>query len=69
MNLTFENVKEQDLEEIALLYDTERSIKTNREKMKATFEKTKNNKEYQIIVVKKRRNSWFCKCLSSPRYF
>ena len=58
MNLTFENVKEQDL------YN-----KTNRQKIKATLEKTKNNKQYQIIVVKKRRNSWFCKCLSSPRYF
>lgn len=52
MNIIFEKLKENDLETIAKLYDSERPITTNREKMYQTFEKIKNNPDYYIIVAK-----------------
>lgn len=51
-DLTFSKLREEDLEEVAKLYDEERTTVTNRVKMKETFEKIKNNLEYQMIVVK-----------------
>ncbi len=52
MNIIFEKLKEEDLETIATLYDLERPINTNREKMCQTFNKIKNNPDYYIIVAK-----------------
>ncbi len=52
IDLTFDRLKAEDLEEVAKLYDEERTIITNRIKMKKTFEKIKNNPEYQMIVVR-----------------
>lgn len=52
MNIIFEKLKENDLETIAKLYDLERPITTNREKMYQTFNKIKNNSDYYIIVAK-----------------
>ncbi len=55
MNLTFEKLTEENLEEVALLYDAERPMKTNREKMKKTFAKIKENADYYMIVVKQEK--------------
>lgn len=52
MNIIFEKTNENDLETIAKLYDLERPITTNREKMYQTFAKIKNNPDYYIIVAK-----------------
>ena len=52
MNITFENLRESTLEEVAILYDAERPINTNREKMKKTWEQLKDNPDYKMIVVK-----------------
>lgn len=52
INLIFDKLKEEDLEEVARLYDAERPINTNRVKMKQTFNKIKDNPDYQMIVVK-----------------
>lgn len=43
LELTFDKLKEEELEEVAKLYDAERPITTNRVKMKQTFAKNKNN--------------------------
>lgn len=51
-DLTFSKLMEDDLEEVAKLYDEERPNVTNRVKMKKTFEKIKENPEYQMILVK-----------------
>lgn len=37
LELTFDRLKENELEEVAKLYDEERPITTNRVKMKQTF--------------------------------
>lgn len=52
VNLTFEQLREEYLEEVAQLYDAERPMNTNRIKMKQTFLKIKDNQDYQMIVVK-----------------
>lgn len=52
MNLKFEKLTEEDLEAVAILYDAERPVTTNRTKMKKTFSQIKNNPDYQMIVVK-----------------
>ena len=52
LELTFDRLKEEELEEVAKLYDAERPIITNRTKMKQTFAKIKNNEDYQMITVK-----------------
>ena len=52
MELIFDKLKEDDLEEVALLYDAERPVNTNRNKMLQTFSKIKDNPDYQMIVVK-----------------
>lgn len=52
MELIFDKLKEDDLEEVALLYDAERPVSTNRNKMLQTFSKIKDNPDYQMIVVK-----------------
>lgn len=52
MELIFDKLKEEDLEEVAQLYDAERPMNTNRIKMKQTFNKIKDNPDYQMIVVK-----------------
>ncbi len=52
IDLIFEKLKEEDLEEVARLYDAERPINTNRAKMKQTFSKIKDNSDYRMIVVK-----------------
>lgn len=52
MKLIFDKLKEEDLEEVAQLYDAERPMNTNRIKMKETFKKIKDNPDYQMIVVK-----------------
>ncbi len=44
--LTFDRLKEEELEEVAKLYDAERPIITNRVKMKQTFAKIKDNSDY-----------------------
>lgn len=56
MNIIFEKLKENDLETIAKLYDLERPMTTNREKMYQTFNKIKNNPDYYIIVAKQNEN-------------
>jgi len=50
--LIFDRLKEEDLEEVAKLYDAERPMKTNRIKMQQTFNKIKDNPDYQMIVVR-----------------
>lgn len=52
LELTFDRLKEKELEEVAKLYDAERPITTNRVKMKQTFAKIKDNPDYQMITVK-----------------
>ena len=52
LELTFDRLKEEELEEVAKLYDAERPITTNRVKMKQTFAKIKDNPDYQMITVK-----------------
>lgn len=52
MELIFDKLKEDDLEEVAQLYDAERPVNTNRNKMLQTFSKIKDNPDYQMIVVK-----------------
>lgn len=52
LELTFYRLKEEELEEVAKLYDAERTITTNRVKMKQTFAKIKDNPDYQMITVK-----------------
>lgn len=52
LELIFDTLKEEDLEEIAQLYDKERPVLTNRIKMKQAFNEIKNNPDYQMIVVK-----------------
>ncbi len=52
MELIFEKLKEEDLEEVAQLYDAERPMATNRVKMKQTFKQIKDNPDYQMIVAK-----------------
>lgn len=56
LQLTFEKLKAEDLEEVAKLYDADRQVTTNLVKMKETFEKIKDNVEYQMIVVKSNDN-------------
>ncbi len=51
-DLIFDRLKEEDLEEVAKLYDAERPMKTNRIKMQQTFNRIKDNPDYQMIVVK-----------------
>lgn len=53
IDLTFEQLREEYLEEVAQLYDAERPMNTNRIKMKQTFHKIKGNQDYQMIVVKR----------------
>lgn len=55
-DLTFSKLMEDDLEEVAKLYDEERPTVTNRVKMKETFEKIKDKPEYKMIVVKNNRS-------------
>ncbi len=52
MNIVFEKLKEEELEAVALLYDAERNVVTNREKMRKTFNKLKDNADYYMITVK-----------------
>lgn len=52
MDLIFDQLKEADLEEVAQLYDAERPMKTDRNKMKQTFNEIKGNPDYRMIVVK-----------------
>lgn len=52
MNLIFDKLNEKDLEDVALLYDAERPVITNREKMKKTFNLLKYNKDYFMITAK-----------------
>lgn len=52
MNIIFEKLKKEDLEEIAKLYDSERPMTTNRIKMYKTFAKIKNDNNYKMIVAK-----------------
>ena len=52
MELIFDRLKKEDLEEVAELYDAERPVNTNRTKMIETFDKIKDNPDYQMIVVK-----------------
>lgn len=52
MDLVFEKLKKEDLEEVAQLYDAERPMTTNREKMYKTFKGIEENPDYQMIVVR-----------------
>ena len=52
LELTYDRLKEKELEEIEKLYDAERPITTNRIKMKQTYAKINNNPDYQMITVK-----------------
>lgn len=52
LELTFSYLVEKDLEGVAKLYDEERSVVTNLNKMKQTFKKIKKNPDYKMIVVK-----------------
>lgn len=52
LKLTFDRLKERELEEVAKLYDAERPITTNRVRMMQTFAKIKDNSDYQMITVK-----------------
>lgn len=50
--LNFDRLREEDLKEVANLYDAERPCTTNYAKMEETFSKIKDNKDYHMIVVK-----------------
>ena len=52
LELTFDRLKDEELEDVAKLYDADRLITTNRVKMKQTFAKIKDNQDYQMITVK-----------------
>lgn len=52
LELIFDKLKEEDLEEVAQLYDTDSITSTNRIKMKQTFDKIKDNPDYQMVVAK-----------------
>ncbi len=52
IELIFDKLQEEDLEEVAQLYDAERPMKTNRIKMRQTFNEIKDNPDYQLIVAK-----------------
>ena len=52
-DIVFESLKREDLEKIAELYDAERSVNTNINKMKESFINIQNNKDYKMIVAKK----------------
>lgn len=52
LELSFEKLKEEDLEVVAKLYDAERPMNTNLLKMYQTFNKIKDNPDYQMIVAK-----------------
>lgn len=52
LELIFDKLKEEDLEEVAQLYDADSITSTNRIKMKQTFEKIKDNPDYQMVVAK-----------------
>lgn len=52
MEIEFGELKEDELEEVANLYDAERPTSTNRKKMYSTFQKVKNNPDYIMIVGK-----------------
>lgn len=52
MKLIFEKLKEEELEEVALLYDAERNVITNREKMIKTFNRIKDDEDYYMITAK-----------------
>jgi len=52
LELIFDKLKEQDLEEVAQIYDAERPMNTNRTKMKQTFNQIKDNSDYKMIVAK-----------------
>ncbi len=56
MNLNFEYLKEKDLEEVAKLYDAERPMNTNMDKMLASFNELKTNPDYYMIVAKINQN-------------
>lgn len=51
MNLIFSPLTEKHLEEVAILYDAERPVKTSKEKMKETFQKIKNDPCYFLITA------------------
>ena len=52
LELIFDNLKEEELEEVAQLYDVEKPMNTNRAKMKQTFSQIKDNPDYKMIVAK-----------------
>lgn len=52
MDLVFGYLTEEDLEDVKELYDAERDVQTNMEKMKVTFAKIKDNPDYKMITVK-----------------
>mgnify|MGYP001025065381 CR=1 FL=1 len=52
LELIFDKLKEEDLEDVAQLYDAERPMNTSRTKMKQTFSQIKDNSDYQMIVAK-----------------
>lgn len=52
MDIVFGKLSNEDLEEVAQLYDSERSMSTNRVKMYKTFDKIKDNPDYNMIVAK-----------------
>ncbi len=52
MDIVFEKLRKEDLEEVANLYDSERPMSTNRIKMYKTFNKIKDNPDYNMIVAK-----------------
>lgn len=52
MDINFSKLKENDLEKIAELYDHDSNKITNREKMKRTFLKLKDNESYYLLVAR-----------------
>ena len=52
MEIKFSELEEKDLEEVAKLYDVERTKQTNREKMYHTFQTIKDNVDYKMIIGK-----------------
>lgn len=52
IDIIFDKLSENDLKEVAQLYDAERPMNTNRTKMKQTFNQIKDNPDYQMIVAK-----------------
>lgn len=52
LELIFDNLKDEDLEEVAQLYDAERPMNTDRTKMKQTFSQIRDNPDYKMIVAK-----------------